>query len=279
MMIDMDEDNNYKLRDVLVITDHNTQSGGRAANDRYWTVTKGIVARYEYQSDKVIEEKATIIWREEGSSNNWKIELKPETIYRLKVRSLKKNEYGYPDMSKDVMRLYDVLDCYDENESLMILFNEYIGETVIEDEELGTFSYKNGSECYSRGQLEWLGYDIDVKLESRDGDKDEGLIALSHFKDIYNSKEEYDIIVREYAAKNTTDVVNELNYRTYAEYTEYEEISMQEFYNRIILKMISIRADGRYRFYFDDDDMFWGRLIMVEGDMENGITGTDVVVA
>ena len=146
MMIDMDEDNNYKLRDVLVITDHNTQSGGRAANDRYWTVTKGIVARYEYQSDKVIEEKATIIWREEGSSNNWKIELKPETIYRLKVRSLKKNEYGYPDMYKDVMRLYDVLDCYDENESLMILFNEYIGENVIEDEELGTFSYKNGSE-------------------------------------------------------------------------------------------------------------------------------------
>ena len=279
MMIDIDEDNNYKIRDVLVITDHNTQSGGRAANDRYWTVTKGIVARYEYQSDKVIEEKATIIWREEGSSNNWKIELKPETIYHLKVRSLKKNEYGYPDMSKDVMRLYDVLDCYDENESLMILFNEYIGETVIEDEELGTFSYKNGSECYIRNQLEWLGYDIDVKLESRDGDKDEGLIALSHFKDIYNNREEYDIIVREYAAKNTTDVVNELNYRTYAEYTEYEEISMQEFYNRIILKMISIRADGRYRFYFDDDDMFWGRLIMVEGDMENGITGTDVVVA
>ena len=278
-MIDIDEDNNYKLRDVLVITDHNTQSGGRAANDRYWTVTKGIVARYEYQSDKVIEEKATIIWREEGSSNNWKIELKPETIYRLKVRSLKKNEYGYPDMSKDVMRLYDVLDCYDENESLMILFNEYIGETVIEDEELGTFSYKNGSECYSRGQLEWLGYDIDVKLESRDGDKDEGLIALSHFKDIYNNREEYDVIVREYAAKNTTDVVNELNYRTYAEYTEYEEISIQEFYDRIILKMISIRADGRYRFYFDDDDMFWGRLIMVEGDKENGITGTDVVVA
>ena len=43
--------------------------------------------------------------------------------------------------------------------------------------------------------------------------------------------------------------------------------------------MISIRADGRYRFYFDDDDLFWGRLILVEGDMVNGITGTDVVVA
>lgn len=273
MMIDMDIDNTDRVRDVIVVTDSNAQSGGKAAADRCWTVSKGIAARYEYRTGEFIEKAATVIWREQGSRDDWNIELKPESVYYLKVYDLDRNEYDYPDMVKDILCLHSVTE-YDDTtmytDSLDQFFKGYIQMDIIDDDETGSFVYNRSEGYYVKQGYEWLGSEIEIRLESENGNREEGIVALGYFKELNNSMEEYDRLIRGYAADKATDAVNELNYNIYAEYAKYEPVSREAFMRRIKVKMISISQKGIYRFSLDDDDMLWGHQIIVEGNMTDG---------
>ena len=51
---------------------------------------------------------------------------------------------------------------------------------------------------------------------------------------------------------------------------EPEEITREQFMERLELDAVQISADGRFEFWFNDGDLFWGHAIHVTGSLDQG---------
>ena len=51
---------------------------------------------------------------------------------------------------------------------------------------------------------------------------------------------------------------------------EPQEITREQFMERMELESIEVRADGSFQFWFGDGDLFYGHSIWVSGDLKNG---------
>ena len=72
---------------------------------------------------------------------------------------------------------------------------------------------------------------------------------------------------------------------TFSEDTQDEEsardpetapITEEEFAQRILLTEVSVSPGGRFTAYYNDDDMFWGHVVTVDGILKKGPIGADM---
>ena len=49
-----------------------------------------------------------------------------------------------------------------------------------------------------------------------------------------------------------------------------------EFARRILLTEFTVSPGGRFTAWYEDDDMFWGHVITVEGTLKKGPVGADI---
>ncbi len=47
-------------------------------------------------------------------------------------------------------------------------------------------------------------------------------------------------------------------------------VTREQFESRIALKGITVRADGDFEFWYNDDDLFWGHDIAAMGKLDGG---------
>ena len=80
--------------------------------------------------------------------------------------------------------------------------------------------------------------------------------------------------MREYAADDLLSSAND--WAEQMEDEEPQEITKEQFMERMELESIEIRADGSFEFWFADGDMFYGHSIHVSGDMEKGPDRADM---
>ena len=52
---------------------------------------------------------------------------------------------------------------------------------------------------------------------------------------------------------------------------ELEEITEADFAKRIQITSLVMEPEGDYSVYYNDDDMFWGHSVIVEGNVETGM--------
>lgn len=55
-----------------------------------------------------------------------------------------------------------------------------------------------------------------------------------------------------------------------------DEITKSDFINRIRLSELSLTFDGNYSAYYDDDDMFYGHIVDVAGNIKTGISSASI---
>lgn len=53
-------------------------------------------------------------------------------------------------------------------------------------------------------------------------------------------------------------------------------ITKEDFSKRMILRTVSISSGGSFSAYYDDDDMFWGHAIVVDGNIKKGVKSADI---
>lgn len=81
--------------------------------------------------------------------------------------------------------------------------------------------------------------------------------------------------MRKFAAKKLTALANDW-------LTEDEEskdtkpITEDEFAKRITLSEISITPSGSFTAFYDDDDMFWGHAVEINGSLKKGIDNANI---
>lgn len=194
-----------------------------------------------------------------------------EKSYRIKGLAAKKLDEG-PEYVNNPFRLggiyilelleNDIKDEYLEN--LLADFNKPV--TFISD-VLGNLSLDKELE-WIEGEIDWLGMDaaIHVNVEEDLSDEEDGIKNLEEF---YRNRKEWDARLRAYAAKELLDSANDWINSDNLE-DELIELTAEEFAERIGIESVDVNADGSFTVMYDDDDIFAGHVVVVEGNMEDG---------
>ena len=58
--------------------------------------------------------------------------------------------------------------------------------------------------------------------------------------------------------------------------SEKDPITEEEFARRILLAEFTVSPGGRFTAWYEDDGMFWGHVVTVDGTMKKGPVGADM---
>ena len=130
--------------------------------------------------------------------------------------------------------------------------------------ELGTFTL-NRQVNWFEAEVEWLGQPARLDID-REEDWD---ACVEQAKALMAGQKGWDEKVRAFAAQELLDQANDWA-RDAAEGEEPEEITREQFMERLELDAVQISAGGRFEFWFNDGDLFWGHAIHVTGSLDQG---------
>ena len=142
----------------------------------------------------------------------------------------------------------------------MKITDEILGEMTF-DESLGSFE----GEVEISGQNIYFGISVDDINDKETVDR-----LISEFKKFISEFDKWDKRIREFSAEKLTDNANDWLQDSLEDDEEFVEITEEKFAERMVLNSIGFDENG-FEVFYDDDDMFWGHSILVDGTLENGI--------
>ena len=142
----------------------------------------------------------------------------------------------------------------------MKITDELLGEMTF-DESLGSFE----GEVEISGQNIYFGISVDDINDKETVDR-----LISEFKKFISEFDKWDKRIREFSAEKLTDNANDWLRDSLEDDEEFVEITEEKFAERMVLNSIGFDENG-FEVFYDDDDMFWGHSILVDGTLENGI--------
>lgn len=132
--------------------------------------------------------------------------------------------------------------------------------------ELGTFTL-NRLVNWFEAEVEWLGQPARLDID-REEDWD---ACVERAKALMADQKGWDEKVRSFAADQLLEQANDWAQDAAGnEDEEPEEITREQFMERMELDAVQISADGRFEFWFNDGDLFWGHAIHVTGSLDQG---------
>ena len=133
--------------------------------------------------------------------------------------------------------------------------------------ELGTFTL-NRLVNWFEAEVEWLGQPARLDID-REEDWD---ACVERAKALMADQKGWDEKVRSFAAQELLEQANDWAQDAAGnEDGEPEEITREQFMERMELDAVQISADGRFEFWFNDGDLFWGHAIHVTGALDQGL--------
>ena len=139
---------------------------------------------------------------------------------------------------------------------------------TITDEILGEMNVDGGDiegEVEINGRKIYFGITVDEISGEKSAEE-----LISEFKKFIVDFDKWDKEIRAFAAKALTDNANDWLQDSLEDDEEFVEITKEKFAERMVLNSIGFDENG-FEVFYDDDDMFWGHSILVDGTLENGI--------
>lgn len=233
---------------ILAVTGANGFGGGKTHGEELWTISIGLTAWMEEDSPDI--HRGEFVLSTVGDEQLLEVlrrRTRPDFIIKFKGR-----------VSEDGKRLL-LLDLPEPgfDPDLKAILEEQKKPVTFWVEGLGTFTLNRQVDWFET-EVDWLGGQISLVFDAEE-DRAE---VLQRAKTLLADAASWDKRVREYAADDLLASAND--------WAEDEEITREQFIQRMELESIEIRADGSFEFWFADGDMFYGHSIHVSGDMENG---------
>ena len=233
---------------ILAVTGANGFSGGKAGEDTSWTASIGLTVWMEEDSPDI--HKGEFLLYTIGDDQLLEIlrrRAPRDFIIKFKGR-----------VSEDGQRLL-LLDLPEPgfDPDLKAILEEQIKPVTFWEDGLGTFALNRQVDWFET-ELDWLGTAISLVFDREEDRAD----CVKNAKALLAGSESWDKRIREYAADELLEQAND-----WAENAE-EEVTEEQFRERMELESIEIRGDGSFEFWFSDGDM--GHSIRVSGDLESG---------
>lgn len=240
-------------------------SGGKAAGDTCWTMTADFLA---YECDgEIFENRGFLCWLASNDEEERKHEsdkFKSNRIYRIKARELKEKQ---TERYRNRLLVTQILNCDVQSPQLETILEKYNEPLTIEDDILGTLTldkqYFELSTEIQFGNNE----DVCISMEVDDEDKDSWEEPINVARQLVQNAEKLDMDMRKFAAKELTGNANDWQDNLDE---DLPEITQEQFAKRIVLESIHVYEDGDYTAYYDDDDMFYGHVVVVDANIDTG---------
>ena len=123
-----------------------------------------------------------------------------------------------------------------------------------------------------------MGKDVNISLDVNIEKKSSWTRVTNVIKKLVAEQKDWDKSLRAKAAQKLTAQANEWladNDQTDRN-SEKDPITEGEFAQRIILTEFTVSPGGRFTAWYEDDDMFWGHVITVDGTLKKGPIGADI---
>ena len=233
---------------ILAVTGANGFGGGKTRGETLWTASIGLTAWMEEDSPDIHRGEFVLSTiADDQLLEHLQRRVPRDFIIKFKGR-----------VSEDGKRLL-LLDLPEPgfDPDLKAILEEQKKPVTFWEEGLGTFTLNRQVDWFET-EVDWLGGQISLVFDAEE-DRAE---VLQRAKTLLAGAASWDKRVREYAADDLLASAND--------WAEDEEITREQFIQRMELESIEIRADGSFEFWFADGDMFYGHSIHVSGDMEHG---------
>jgi len=263
------EDTFEKRKREIIILRH--EGGGGSLRNGFWDWEAYFLAYVDCKTGELHKEEGRIAFPV-TDTENLPYQFEDETIYRLKVREKLPEEVPEGVLpSKNHFLVVDILEedavCPELEEMLI----EYRKPVVLQDDILGELTYDKLLKSFE-GNIAWLCGKIHISLYV-DKDNKAGITkAKKVLKTMVLEQEKWDAELRSFAAKELTTLA--------CEWAESEEeaalITEESFAKRISLSLIWVTSGGSFTAYLDDDDLFFGHSIAVNGSPKKGLLSADI---
>lgn len=262
-------------KEILVLT--SDQSGGGAKFYNSWNSTQYFLAYIDLETNVLKNGDGRINWLVSEKEYDkrgifFPYYFKGGTIYHLKVRELidKTVPEGRLPSAYNSFMVVEVLNENVQNETLLHTLKEYREPVNIMDKQLGKFELNKDYGSLT-GELDWLDNTISVFLEIDVENKESWKEAIEILRILFDQQKQIDLEFRTYAGEELTDLAND-----WLEDEENEEITKNDFLKRLSLSELVVTFKGDYTAYYDDDDMFYGHVIVVSGNIKTGISSANI---
>ena len=143
---------------------------------------------------------------------------------------------------------------------------------VVDDPQFGPLTLDRRSNQF-RGEVEWNGRRVGLTIPATSDAQAIAADMLAVARALWTNSAAWQRRVQAFAAARLLPLKN----GTWLGDDE-AEVSTEEFVSRMRLKSISIddADDGRFTFWHDDGDLFWGHAIQITGTLANGPTEADI---
>ena len=94
-------------------------------------------------------------------------------------------------------------------------------------------------------------------------DRDSWVEPINIARQLVQNAEKLDVDMRKFAAEELTGNANDWQ-------ENLPEITQEQFAKRITLESLHVYDDGDYTAYYDDDNMFYGHVVVVDGNIDTG---------
>jgi len=253
----------------IIILRH--EGGGGSLRNGFWDWEAYFLAYVDCKTGELHKEEGRIAFPV-TDTENLPYQFEDETIYRLKVREKLPEEV--PNGALPIKNLFLVVEVLEKNVAcpeLEEILTEYRKPVVLQDDVLGELTYDKQLKSFE-GNLSWLGGRIHISLYV-DKDNKSGITkAKKAIKTMVLEQEKWDVDLRSFAAKKLTKLA--------CEWAESDEeaalITEESFAKRISLSLIWVTSGGSFTAYLDDDDLFFGHSIAVNGSPKKGLLSADI---
>lgn len=243
---------------ILAVTGANGFGGRRVREDGPWIATLELTAwKEEYGEEPVCQEKTLLVALAGDKLLAYlRRRAMPDSIIQVTVRpSEDRTSFLMTELPQPVM-----------DPELKAILDQQKQPVSFWEQGLGTFTL-NRSVGWFEAEADWLGQPVRL-----DFDKDEDRAdCLAHFHALMEGQQEWDQRVRAFAAEQLLELANDWEQDSAGnEEREPEEITAEQFMERMELDAVQIYGDGAFEFWFNDGDLFWGHAIHVTGSLDRG---------
>ncbi len=267
---------NYSIEEKEIYALVECNGGALRTKESFWSASAYTLAIIDCGSGELTKGRGSLGWflteedcRKFNSSYPYNFE--SGGIYKLLVRELIYPE-GMNRSNPKAFHIIKVLEEKIENKILKSIYEEYLAPVIFEDEVLGKFELNKRFSCFE-GNITWSGKTARMSIDVDKDDEESWEATIKPARIFFEERERLEKEIREYAADKLTDLANDWLYNYDP---EAEEITKNDFAKRIVLTDVSVNDEGSYEIFFADDDMFAGHCIIVDGDLEEGLSDAHI---
>jgi len=241
---------------ILAVTGASGFGGGRSQGEKLWTASIGLTAWMEEDSPDIHQGDFRLVALADDRLMDYLRQRVPrDFIIKCRAR-----------LSVDGSRLLMLeLPQPGFDPDLKAILDEQKKPVTFWVDGLGTFAL-NRALGWFEAEADWLGSPIRLDLD-RDEDREK---CLFHLRALMKGQADWDGRLRACAARDLLELANDWASDGGCEEHEPEEITREQFMERMELDAIQIYEDGAFEFWFNDGDLFWGHSIHVTGSLTNG---------